>query len=377
MINMKILIIVNRAEFLLSHRYEICLALLRNGAEVHVGCPPNSVVVSQFRSDGIHYHPIEFYADSLLPHKFILSIFEISKVIKLIKPDLVHSIAMKPVLCGGIASRLCGVPAVVSSVSGLGLMYSSPEVKYRFLRKCLTPFLAFCFRHKNHVVVLQNDNDRETLVNREILSKRDSVMIRGSGVDLDRFSYVPEPAGIPVVLFASRLLKDKGLIDLVQAIKILRSQNVELRLLVAGLPDPLSPNSLSEEVLDDWSQAGLIERLGFCDDMSTLLKQANIFCFPSFYGEGVPKVILEAAASGRAVVTTNHPGCRDAVSGNTGLLVPIRNPQALAMSLLRLLEDDELRSEMGKNARVLAERSFSVDTVVKKHIDIYQSLAGK
>lgn len=370
----RVLIIVNRAEFLLSHRYKICLALLKKGYEIHVACPQNNEVISTFKSDGIYHHRVDFFADSLAPYRIFISIKQICSLIKSLRPDVVHSISMKPVLCGGIACRLCHVPAMVSSVSGLGLFFSSHKLKFRVLRFFLDPFLAFCFRHKNHVVILQNDNDRNILLESQVLCKEDTVMIRGSGVDLKVFSYTPEPDGVPIVLFASRLLEDKGLSDLVQAVTILKSQNVKIRLLVAGVPDPLNSNSLSEETLFQWSQAGLIERLGYRDDMSSLLKQANIFCFPSYYGEGVPKVILEAAASGRAVVTTDHPGCRDAVNCNTGLLVPIRNPRALAESIGQLIKDYERRYAMGLAARDLAEKSFCVDSVVEKHIEIYDSL---
>ena len=156
--------------------------------------------------------------------------------------------------------------------------------------------------------------------------------------------------------------------------KILKLKGVELRLLVAGLPDGLTSNSLSEADLREWSDAGLIERLGFRRDMAHLLSSCNIFCFPSYYGEGVPKVILEAAASGRPVITTDHPGCRDAVNCDSGLLVPIRSPNDLSEAIQRLAENSGLRVKMGRNARLLAEQNFSVDTVVDKHLKIYESL---
>ena len=371
---MKILIIVNRAEFLLSHRYEMCLALLGNGAEVHIACPSNQEVVKRFISDGFIHHPLEFFGDSLSPFRMLTTSVFAYKIIKRLRPDVVHTIAMKPVLLGGLVSKVAGVPALVSSISGLGLVFSSSKFKHRLIRRLVSPILTFCFKHKNHAVVLQNDNDCSTLVDSGVLDYRNVAMIRGSGVDLKTFTYTPEPKGVPVVLFAARLLKDKGLSDLVEAVKILRLKGVELRLLVAGLPDDLNNNTLSEADLKEWSHAGLIERLGFRSDMEHLLSVCNIFCFPSYYGEGVPKVILEAAASGRPVITTDHPGCRDAVNCDSGLLVPIRSPNDLSEAIQQLLENSELRVKMGRNARTLAEQNFSVDTVVDKHMKIYESL---
>lgn len=370
---MKILVIVNRAEFLLSHRYEICLEIIKRGYELHVISPLNPDVIPKFTSDGINHHSVEFFADSLRPDKLILSTLHIIKIINDVKPDLVHSIAMKPVVCGGIATRICSSPRVVSSIAGLGLVFSSVQFKYRVLRKVLRHVLSFCFKHNNHVVILQNDNDKSILLDSGVLNENKVHMIRGSGVNLDVFKFSPEPNDTPVILFASRLIEDKGLGDLVKAVKILRSQNIELRLLVAGVPDPMSPNSIPEEVLENWCQNGLIERLGFQSEMQQLLSECNIFCFPSFYGEGVPKVLLEASSCGRSVITTDHPGCRDAINSDTGILVPINNPQALAMSLKALIEDNSLRLKMGKKARELAEKNYSVHAVVKKHIEIYQS----
>lgn len=370
----KILIIVNRSEFLFSHRYEICLEIMKRGYELHVVSPPNNSVVPQFTSDGIHHHPVNFFADSLMPQKLLSTTLQIIKIIKDLNPDLVHSIAMKPVICGGIAARICRSPRVVSSIAGLGLVFSSVKLRYRVLRKVLRHVLSFCFKHNNHVVILQNDNDKSILLSSGTLNEKNVCMIRGSGVNLDVFQFHPEPNDIPVVLFASRLIKDKGLGDLVEAVKILKSQNIELRLFVAGVPDPLSPNSIPEEIIENWHNNGLIEMLGFQSNMHQLLSECNIFCFPSFYGEGVPKVLLEAAACGRSIITTDHPGCRDAINSETGILVPINNPQALALSLKALIEDNSLRLRMGKNARELAEKYFGVHAVVKKHIEIYQSL---
>ena len=370
----KILIIVNRAEFLLSHRYEICLEIIQRGYELHIISPPNSNVVPQFFQDGMHHHPVDFFDDSLMPHKLFSTTYEIIKIIKKINPDLVHSIAMKSVVCGGIATRICNTSSVVSSIAGLGLVFSSGQFKYCVVRKILRYVLSFCFTHNNHVVIMQNDNDKNILKNSGVLSKAKVHLIRGSGVNLDVFKFTPEPNGIPIVLFASRLITEKGLGDLVTAVKILQSQNIKLRLLVAGVPDPMSPNPIPEDVLHDWSQSGLIERLGFQSEMQNLISECNIFCFPSFYGEGVPKVLLEAASCGRPVITTDHPGCRDAINSDTGMLVPINKPHALAMSLKILIEDDLLRLKMGKKARELAEKNYSVHAVVKSHIEIYQSI---
>jgi glycosyltransferase involved in cell wall biosynthesis len=211
------------------------------------------------------------------------------------------------------------------------------------------------------------------------LKVSDNVLIKGSGADLSVYNYLPEnTSGTIKVVMACRLLKEKGVFQYVDAAKIVKKQHSHVEFLLVGTPDLENPNSVKQSEIDVWVNQGLITYLGHRNDIPTVFANSNIVCLPSFYGEGVPKVLIEAAACGRAIVTTDNPGCRDAVvKGETGLTVPIRDAKALANAIMQLIDNPELRVSMGAKARVFAEKEFDVDSVVNKHLDIYSSLIGK
>jgi glycosyltransferase involved in cell wall biosynthesis len=224
-------------------------------------------------------------------------------------------------------------------------------------------------------VIFQNPDDLATFVASRAIRPDQGVVIPGSGVDLHRFVPGPEPAGTPVVLFAARLLWPKGIQEIVEATSHLRAGGERLRLVVAGEPDRGNPECVPREQLEAWSRAGQIEWLGARTDMPELMRSASVVVLPSRYAEGVPKVLLEAAASGRPIVTTDAPGCRDAVvHGETGLLVGVGDVSALVMALKRLLCDPAERQRMGRNARELAERAFSETLVNERTLQVYRQL---
>jgi len=203
-------------------------------------------------------------------------------------------------------------------------------------------------------------------------------LISGSGVDLKDFPVLPEPDQIPVVVMASRLLKDKGVHEFVEAARILRSRGVDARFQLIGDPDPGNPVSVTAESIQAWREEGVIECLGFRTDIPKLFSQSNIIVLPSYYGEGLPRVLIEAAACGRAVVTTDMPGCRDAIVPDvSGLLVPARDAKALADAIQLLIEDADLRQRMGREGRRLAEKEFSIEKIVQAHLEIYASLEAR
>jgi glycosyltransferase involved in cell wall biosynthesis len=207
------------------------------------------------------------------------------------------------------------------------------------------------------------------------VQKEKSRMIRGSGVDLQYYPMLAEPKGIPVIIImASRLLKDKGVSEFVEAARSIKSMGIKAIFQLVGEPDLGNLESVTSEDLKFWQEEGVIECLGFRSDIAALFSQAHIVVLPS-YREGLPKVLIEAAACGRAVITTDVPGCRDAIEPDvSGVLVPARDASALAKEIERLMKDDELRQEMGRAGRDLAEREFSIEKVVATHLDIYQEL---
>ncbi len=228
--------------------------------------------------------------------------------------------------------------------------------------------------HRNLKVIFQNPDDRDSLMQITGLSANKAEMIRGSGVDLNEFRYTPLPEGTPVVLMAGRLIADKGAREFAEAARLLRNKDQSVRCCMVGTTDPANPSSLTEEELASWAAEGIIECWGQRHDMANVLSAAHIVVLPS-YREGVPKILLEAAAAGRAVVTTDVPGCRDAIEPNvTGVLVPVRDAQALASVIEQLLENTQQCDAMGLAGRRLAEREFDIKQVVARHLNIYQHL---
>jgi len=372
----KLLFVVNDPAYFVSHRFDIGIDAKKAGYEVHVashgGCP------IEIFDAGLAYHKIKMPRKSRNPFVELYSLLSLVCLFRKISPDLVHLVTIKPYLYGGIAARLTGVPGVVSAVAGLGLMFSSGDFKYRLLRFFLYPFYRLAFCHKNQKIIFQNTDDRELLIKWGVVEKDKSVMIRGSGVDLRLCPYLPEPDGVPIVSFAARLLVDKGVEVFVDASRILRERGTVVRFWLIGKADPSNANTVSGAQLKQWEADGLVELLGFRQDIPSLFAQSNIVTLPSFYGEGLPKVLVEAAACGRAVITTDHPGCRDAIESDvTGLLIPIRKALALADAVEDLIENFGKRKCLGQAGRILAEREFAIEKIVDAHMRIYEDLLCK
>ena len=372
---MRIVFVVNDIGFLLSHRVEICIAAIDRGYEVHVVAPYKQKHVLKLAEMSISFHSLSLSRVNFNPLQEFKLVFSLIEVFRNIKPDIVHLITVKPYLYGGIAARLAKTPAVVSAVSGLGILFSSKDFKYKLMRLGVYPLYKLAFGHKNQVVIFQNSSDREILLEWGVIKKSQVRMIRGSGVNLSHYPMLNEPINkTPVIAFAARLLKDKGVEVFVQASRLLKNRNLDANFWLIGSPDPGNDNSVTQEQLARWECEGLVKLFGFRQDVAYLFGKSNIVTLPSFYGEGLPKVLIEAAACGRAVVTTDHPGCRDAIRPGTGILVPVKDPASLADAIQDLIQHPEKRHNMGRLGRVMAEKEFSVDKVVATHIEIYQDL---
>lgn len=304
----------------------------------------------------------------------IKSCYYIWKFFKKEKPDLVHLITIKPYLYGGIISYLTGVPALVSSITGLGSLFINKNLIFKFLRLLSYPIFKLAFMHSNQKVIFQNKDDIKVFVDWGVLKNSKAILIKGSGVSLEKFTILEEPNETPIVSFAGRLIKEKGVYEFINAAKILISQGIKVRFKLAGDLDPKNPSGFSLEYIKKLKKENLIEVLGFQKDISLLYSNSNIICLPS-YREGLPKSLIEAAAASRAIVTTDVPGCRDAIIPNvTGLLVPVKNSQKLAEAIKWLIVHRDERIKMGKAGRKFAEKEFIIEKIVHRHLNIYQSL---
>ena len=373
--NKKILILVNNLNFFISHRLLTAKASLDKGYKVVVGYGELGGANTKLLDDHgfiTKYIPMSRKGMNFL--KELKTLFHIWKFFKNEKPDIVHLVSIKPYLYGGIISRILNITGLVSAVSGLGTLFIHNDLKFRFLRLLLYPVYKLAFNHNNQKVVLQNSDDLKKLVEWGVLNYANAIIIKGSGVDIDKFSILEEPPGIPTICFASRLIRDKGVYEFVSAASILRKRGVEARFLLAGDLDSNNLTGLKIQDLNNIKKQKNIEVLGYQRNIPKLYSISHIVCLPS-YREGLPKALIEAAAASRAIVTTDVPGCRDTIIPNkTGLLVPIKNPVKLADALQWLIENPKKRVQMGKAGRIYAEKEFKIDKISKNHLDIYEKL---
>jgi glycosyltransferase involved in cell wall biosynthesis len=369
----KLLFVVNVDWFFLSHRLPIALKAQQAGIEVHIATGITDRV-NILQSHGLIVHPLVLVRGGLGAFNAVKTVFELRRIFRAVQPDVIHLVTIKPVLLGGFVAIWLRVPSLVSAVSGLGYVFTAKGRYARLLQWIVGRIYSIAFGHYNQIVIFQNPDDRDTLVAASGLSKTKVEMIRGSGVDLNLYQVTPEVSGVPVVLFPARFLVDKGIFEFVQAATLLRAKGILARFVLVGMIDLSNPTSISQNQLDEWLAEGMVENWGYRTDMPEVIASANLVVLPS-YREGLPKVLLEAAAGGRAVVTTDVPGCRDAIElGVSGLLVPVRDSESLALAIEQLLANPKERMAMGLAGRELAEKEFDILTVVDKHLAIYQRL---
>lgn len=372
--NPKLLFLVTEDWYFCSHRLLLAREARRRGFDVVVATRVASHG-KQIEDEGFKLIPIRMVRRGKNPFKELLALLELVRIYKSERPDIVHLVALKPVVYGGIAARLTGAPRVVAAIAGLGYVFTSRQLKAKLLRPVLSAFLRALLNRPNVRVILQNPDDRNLLVAAKVVDQERTVLIRGAGVDLAAFTPTPECPGTPVVLLASRMLWDKGIAEFVAAAEILRRRAVVARFVLVGDPDPGNPASVPDEQLRTWHAAGVVECWGRRSGMSEVFAQAHVVCLPSAYGEGVPKVLLEAAACGRPIVTTDAPGCREVVRHDeNGLLVPVRSTVELADALQRLIENPELRQKMGACGREIAVNEFALEVVLDETIALYKEL---
>lgn len=367
----KLLFLVTEDWYFCSHRLPLACAARDAGFDVSVATRVHSHG-AQITAAGLHLIPLGLRRSSRNPWRELAAINEITRIYRRIAPDIVHHVAMKPVLYGSLAAKIAGVPVVVNALAGMGYVFTSRKLSAKLLRPLIT--LALRFLLKNGRVILQNPDDRAALIKAGVLKAEQVTLIRGSGVDTALFQLTPEPDGAPLVVLPARMLWDKGVGEFVAAATALKQDGIDARFVLAGERDPDNPADIPLEQLQAWHESGNVAWLGKQEDMQSLLAQANIVCLPS-YREGLPKALLEAAASGRAIVATDVPGCREAVQHNeNGLLVPARNAADLAAALRLLIENPPLRRRFGLRGRKMAEQEFSVEKITAETLALYREM---
>ena len=369
---MKIFLIVNEDRFFLSHRKEIAVAAQLQGWNLTIVCKDTGQR-KDVESLGLKMIdlPINPTGTNILQE--LKTCWFLFRLYQQNKNAIVHHVGLKNIMWGGLAAKLAGTKGVVNAVSGLGVMFSGESLSST--ARGIMSVMRFSNHRKGVKVIFQNQEDKALFLKYGIVHESQTAFIKGSGVDLKVFQYVPERASeVLKVVFAARMVKEKGIIELIEAAEKLREHyegKVEF-----WLCGRLAANedAISKEELEALCDGKYIKWLGFCKDMKSILEQSHIIAFPSYYREGVPKSLIDACAIGRPIVTTNSIGCKDVVDdGVNGFLVPIKNSVVLAEMLRILFEDKDLRLKMGKASREKAEKEFSLESVVNKHLEIYQS----
>ena len=376
--NRKLLFVVN-VDWFFIHRLPIALEAIRQGYQVHLATAITDKL-EILENYGLVVHELSLSRSDTGVFKMVKTFWQILNVFRTIKPDVVHFVTIKPILLGGLAARIARVPAMVAAISGLGFVFLDRGIKAIVRLWVVKQLYRLAMGHHNMKAIFQNPSDLAYLKKLIELPNKTITMIKGSGTNLSEYCVTPLPTGVPVVLMAARLLVDKGVREFVESAKILHNRGMSaknLRFAVVGKPDIDNPHSILPEELAQWKKEGIVEFWGYRDDMPEVIKSSHLVVLPSYYGEGLPKVLIEAAASGRAVITTNHPGCRDAIKpGVTGLLVPVQDSESLANKIEELITDPGRCASMGQAGRKLAENSFDEKEVVSKHLKIYRELTN-
>ncbi len=370
---MKIVYIVNVDWFFISHRLAIALEALKQGHEVYIFAKDTGRML-YLESLGLNIHPINLERGSVNPFQTLKLLRDLKYRLTIIQPDVVHLVTIKPVLIGGLASILAKVPSIVYAISGLGFIFTNTMLKAKILRLGIIPLYRLALSAKNKTVIVQNLDDLRILRQYVSISESQTVLIPGSGVDLQHFNFQPLPLENKIILMACRLLADKGVYEFHKSALLLQEKYPDVRCVLVGAIDPDNPASLTEQELNEWVQKGDLEWWGHQTNMPEVLSQATIVVLPS-YREGMPKILLEAQALGRPIITTDVPGCREAIENDkTGFLVQVKDEQSLANAIEKLIVNDKLCLEFSHNARVLAEKKFDIKQVVKTHMNIYENL---
>jgi glycosyltransferase involved in cell wall biosynthesis len=369
-----LLFVLNDAGFFISHRLPIAVEAQKEGWQVHVATP-FGVGVGDIRSAGFAYHEIPLVRAWGDPVREFWTLLAMWRLYRKIEPDIVHHVTIKPVLYGSLAARAAGKSAVVNAISGLGFVFSGTGIRRVLLRKVISRMYRIALKMDRMRVIFQNSDDRCVLERIRAVKSTQVVMIPGSGVDLKEFSPTPEPEGVPVIVLPARMIWEKGVREFVEAARILRSRSVRARFVLVGGNDDGNPSSIGIAILEKWRDEGVVEWWGHRSDMPRVCEESHVIVLPSYYGEGIPKTLIEGCACGRPIVTTDAPGCREVVrDGRNGLLVQAREPEELARAIEWLITNPAERRRMGWHSRKLAEEKFSVDYVVSRHLAVYSEL---
>lgn len=362
---MKIVVIASLAYSLVNFRGALIADMVEAGADV-VACAPEDdpEVTAALGRMGVGYRQIPMQRADRNPLGDLRTLFGLARMLREERPDAVLAYTQKPIIYGGIAARLVSRARFFAMVSGLGYVFTDDGETVRpFLRQIVSILYRAAVRRAAAVIVFNNDDRAEMRKHGILRDDHPVVQVPGSGIDTIRFAAQPVPAGPPVFLMIARLLRDKGLLEFVTAARALKLRYPDAKFQLLGPVDP-NPTGIGAAVIDAWAAEGIVDYLGETRDVRPYLNASSVFVLPSYYREGLPRTILEALATGRAVITTDAPGCRETIEpGRNGFLVPVRDASALGQAMEQFLLDATLAASMGAVSREIAVTRFDVGIV--------------
>ena len=376
----KLLFNITEDWFFCSHFLSRALAAKKSGYTIYVCCNRNKhqSIIEKY---GINFIHLPYNRKSINPFYEIIVLLRSFFIYKSIKPDIVHQIAAKPIIYGSIVAKISNVKSVINAPVGLGFVFSSSSIKAKILRPILKFLLKNSLnthhgRNRKNRVIFENNDDLNYFLEMGALKQEEAYVIRGAGVKVRKLKQKDKSSKLITISLIARMLRDKGIYEFVSAARKLKNKKIKTKFLLVGDVDTCNPASLNRKTLNNWNNEGIIEWLGWIDNIDKVLMETDILCLPS-YREGLPKALLEGAAFGLPIVTTNTVGCRDVVEeGVNGFLVPIKNVDQLASRISELVNSEILRQKMGKESLKIASLKFSETLINKQTLEIYKELSN-
>jgi glycosyltransferase involved in cell wall biosynthesis len=345
------------------------------GYEVHVA-GADAGAVDKIEELGFTFHKMDLNRGGINPFADLIPFIKLVFFLAKQRPDILQCVSIKQVLYGATAGTIVGLKNIVCLINGLGYAFEGNDFKGKVIKKIAIALYQNALALPGIRVIFQNPDDQNYFIENKIVEKEKTVLIRGSGVDMTKFAPTPQPNNdVPVVLFVGRLLKSKGIFDIIEAAKILKADGIKFTLRVVGEPDDRNPEAISKEEITKLHKEGIVDWVGRQSDMPKFYREADIICLPTLYKEGLPLTLLEAASIGRALIATDVPGCREIVKHEVnGLKVLPKNPELLSEAIKRLVSDTDLRKKYGQAGSAIVRNEFSAEIIQRQLLLTYESL---
>ncbi len=378
----KILFVITEFSFFKSHYFERAAAAAESGYEVYVATKMTNKEYRNEINDNIKYINVNFNRSGVNPYSEFLTIISLWLIMRKVAPHIIHNVALKPILYGSIAAKLiCKDCYVVNAPVGMGYIFTSERFGAKILRPVVSNLLKYAFKGNFVKVIFENKDDLSEFSIKGKIKKTNCILIRGAGVDIDKFYPIKKNINhnnhMPSVTLVARMLIEKGVIEFISAAKIVNSAGVIVNFNLVGDPDTSNPSSIERSYLESMSGHNGLNWYGYTEDVFKIYSKTDIACLPS-YREGLPKSLLEAAACGLPIITTDAIGCREVViDGLNGLLIPVKSAESIASAIVYLVNEPELRLKMGLMSREIAVNHFSNNIVIRETLDLYNELIFK